>query len=131
MSDSTTTSPETVVRKHPIRGLLWGLMFGIGLTLVLVFTTVISLDLTTMIIVAAVGTVIGVLWGMFGPAKAPKGPAPAPHRDPEPPAVSRFDDFNRTVAPAPVPEAIDESLDQAVEAVETGETAAEATDDTP
>jgi hypothetical protein len=115
MSDSTATTtrnPETVVHKHPIRGLLWGLMFGIGLTVVLVLTTVISLELTTMVIVTVVGTVIGVLWGMFGPAKAPKGPAPAPYHWPEPPQ-----------APPPgesaTPEPVTDETAQAARIVET------------
>lgn len=120
MSDSTATTtrtPETVVRKHPIRGLLWGLMFGIGLTVVLVLTTVILLDLTTMIIVTVVGTVVGVLWGLFGPAKAPKGPAPAPYHIPEPLPSSRSDDFQEVAAPEAVwgapdntPEVVDTDL---------------------
>ncbi len=67
---------ETVKQTHPIRGLLWGIVFGIGLTFVLVFTKVISLDLTTMIIVFVAATVVGVLWSIVGPAKQPKGAPP-------------------------------------------------------
>lgn len=78
MSATTThdTTPTTVTRRHPIRGLLWGLVFGIGLSAVLVLTTVIELDLVTMIAVAVAATAAGVAWGTFGPAKAPKGPPP-------------------------------------------------------
>ncbi len=51
-------------------------MFGLGLTVVLVVTKVISLELSQMIIVLVVGIAAGVLWSLFGPARAPKGPAP-------------------------------------------------------
>ena len=84
---------ETIKKTHPVRGVLWGLMFGIGLTLVLVFTKVISLDLTTMIIVTVVATVAGTLWSILGPAKAPKGPPPAEPVAVEQTEPSRFDDF--------------------------------------
>lgn len=85
--------PETVIKKHPVRGLLWGLVFGIGLTFVLVFTTIIELDLTIMIIVALVGTAVGVVWSMYGPAKAPKGPPPVERVVVQQTEPSRFDDF--------------------------------------
>lgn len=71
-------------RTHPIRGLLWGIMLGLGLAVVLIVTTVISLDLTQIIIVIILGMVIGVLWGLFGPAKQPKGPRPSPSALSEP-----------------------------------------------
>ena len=66
-----------VKQTHPIRGLLWGILFGLGLAVVLVVTSVIPLELSQMAIVAVVGIAIGVAWGLFGPAKAPKGSAPA------------------------------------------------------
>ena len=74
----TSSRRAPLVKKtHPIRGILWGIMFGLGLTGVLVVTKVISLELSQMIIVLVVGIAAGVLWSLFGPAKAPKGPAPA------------------------------------------------------
>ncbi len=73
----TSNSGAALVKKgHPIRGVLWGIMFGLGLAGVLVVTKVIPLDLTQMIVVLAVGIAAGVLWSLFGPAKAPKGAAP-------------------------------------------------------
>lgn len=83
---------ETVKQNHPVRGVLWGLMFGIGLALVLVVTTVISLDLVTLIVVVVVGTIVGVLWSIFGPAKAPKGDPPSTGEVAAPPESTRFDD---------------------------------------
>jgi len=88
---------DTNKKTHPIRGLLWGLMSGIGLALLLVITKVIYLDLTNMIIITVAVMVIGVLWGIFGPAKSPKGPPPAGGGG-EPPEASRFDEFGPPTA---------------------------------
>ncbi len=85
----TDNSGAALVKKgHPIRGILWGIMLGLGLTVVLIVTKVISLELSQMIIVLVVGIAAGVLWSLFGPARAPKGPAPvaaAGVADEEPP----------------------------------------------
>ena len=89
----TATSQEAVVRRHPIRGFLWGLLMGIGLTLVLVLTKVIGLDLTMMIVVTAIAVLVGVLWSTVAPAKPPKGPPPATVTVAGAPEPSRFDDF--------------------------------------
>ncbi len=96
---SATTHPA-VLRRHPIRGILWGLMMGIGLTVVLVITKVISLDLTMMIVVMAIALFVAVLWSTVGPARPPKGPPPATVTASTTPAVSRFDDFDNSPAPA-------------------------------
>lgn len=104
MSDDTRTAqpaPPTVKRTHPIRGLLWGLMFGVGLTFVLIVTTVISLDVVTMIVVTIVGTAAGLLWSTLGPAKPPKG---------APPTVEQHE--NVTEAEAPTAEFRDEQDDR-------------------
>ncbi|MEE9472742.1 MAG: hypothetical protein V3V82_02025 [Acidimicrobiia bacterium] len=74
----TSNSGAALVKKgHPIRGILWGIMFGLGLAVVLVVTKIILLELSQVIIVLVVGIAAGVLWSLFGPARAPKGPAPA------------------------------------------------------
>lgn len=101
MSEHTTASISATTRpahlqRHPIRGLLWGLMMGIGLTLVLVVTKVISLDLTMMIVVTAIAMLVAVLWSTVGPPKQPKGPPPATVMASTAPAASRFDDFDAT-----------------------------------
>jgi hypothetical protein len=75
---ATKTVDQQLVKKtHPIRGILWGLMMGLGLSIVLVLTKVIPLDLVPMLIVLLVGTVLGTLWSIFGPAKHAKD-VPAP-----------------------------------------------------
>ena len=70
---ATTTVEQQLVKKtHPVRGILWGLMMGVGLSIVLVLTKVIPLALAPMLVVLVLGTVVGTLWSIFGPAKHPK-----------------------------------------------------------
>jgi hypothetical protein len=90
----SATTQQAVLRRHPIRGILWGLMMGIGLSVTLVVTKVISLDLTMMIVVTAIALFVGVLWSTVGPAKAPQGPPPVTVTASAAPSVSRFDDFD-------------------------------------
>jgi len=74
MSDvATKTVDQQLVKKtHPVRGVLWGLMMGLGLSIVLVLTKVIPFALAPMLIVLVLGTVIGTVWSIFGPAKHAK-----------------------------------------------------------
>ncbi len=74
MTDAATTvHQEHLVKKtHPVRGVLWGLLMGLGLSIVLVLTKVIPLALGPMLIVLVLGTAVGTLWSIFGPAKRPK-----------------------------------------------------------
>ncbi len=74
MTDAATNShqEELVKKTHPVRGILWGLMMGLGLSVVLVLTKVIPLALGPMLIVLVLGTVVGTVWSIFGPAKRPK-----------------------------------------------------------
>ncbi len=44
-----------------MRGILWGLMMGLGLSVVLVLTKVIPLALGPMLIVLVLGTVVGTV----------------------------------------------------------------------
>jgi hypothetical protein len=70
---ATKTVDQQLVKKtHPIRGILWGLMMGLGLSIVLVLTKVIPLARAPMLIVLALGTVVGTVWSIFGPAKHAK-----------------------------------------------------------
>jgi len=69
---------ETVIARHPFRGLLWGLLFGTGLAFVLVFSTLMEFGRTQIAIAILIGAVFGVLWGLFGPARSAKSPPPEP-----------------------------------------------------
>ena len=74
---------DTVTKRHPIRAALWGFVLGLAVTLYLtVVFPVIGLDTvpgvaTKAAIVIVVTMVVSVLWGLFGPAKKPKGRPPA------------------------------------------------------
>lgn len=76
--------PETILKRHPIRGAIWGLLFGAGLGLLLMVLSIVPLSIPTLIIYTAAATVAGILWGLFAPAKRPKGAARA--ATPPPPA---------------------------------------------
>ena len=67
---------ESVVIRHPIRGLLWGLVFGIGLAFALVFSTIIVFARQPVVITIAIGTLAGLLWSVLGPPRTPKSPSP-------------------------------------------------------
>lgn len=78
-------TPAPTLKRHPIRGLLWGLVAGFGLALILVNVAVIALGtLTPWVVTLAVG-VLGVLWGLFGPARTKGTPPVAPTTPAAPP----------------------------------------------
>jgi hypothetical protein len=84
------SSPGTSKVIHPVRGVLWGLLLGLGLAGLLVSLKVVSLGLVTLIVLVLVGI---VLWSTFGPARPASGLPPEQHPRPQPPEVSRLDDF--------------------------------------
>ncbi len=78
MSTSTTT-------RHPIRGFLYGIVFGLGLAFVAIGQKWAALGTWPPFILFVVGIVVGTVWSTFGPAKGPKGPPPAgPDAGPDP-----------------------------------------------
>jgi len=73
------------LKRHPIRGGIWGIPTGLGLGLLAVNSQIFSLSLTTLAVFAVLGIAIGAVWASFGPAKKPKGAAPvAPAVEPVP-----------------------------------------------
>ena len=70
---------ETVTRRHPIRAAVWGFLLGLGVAVYLIAVfPVIALDSITGVaiqgaIVVGGVMVVSILWGLFGPAKKPKG----------------------------------------------------------
>ena len=70
-------APESTKTTHPIRGALYGLSLGLGVAIYLVIFSVVAFSIPTTIIVVVVFIVLGILWGMFAPAKKPKGAPPA------------------------------------------------------
>ncbi len=67
---------ETVLHRHPVRGALWGLVFGIGVSLLLMVFSIVPLSIPNLIIYTAIVLVLSVLWSFFAPAKKPAGAAP-------------------------------------------------------
>ena len=62
------------VKKRPVRGGVWGLFLGLGLALLLIAYNVIALGTLTPYVVLVLGIVVGVLWGVYGPAKGSDEP---------------------------------------------------------
>lgn len=69
---------DMVVVRHPIRGMLWGVVLGIGLAFVLVFSTIIVFARVPVAITIAIGTLGGLLWSVIGPPRTTKSPPPEP-----------------------------------------------------
>ena len=92
---------QTQLQRHPVRAAIWGLVLGLGVGVYLTFVwPVIGLDdvetvaLKWAVVVGAV-MVLSIFWGLFGPAKKPRGMAPA-YADVAPPAL-----IEETPPPAP------------------------------
>lgn len=68
----TATAGSNVKRK-PVAGAIWGLIFGIGLSLILIDRGVIALGTLTVFVVPVLTLVLGVVWAFVAPAKKPKG----------------------------------------------------------
>ena len=82
MTTTTLTSSATTVRYHPIRGAVYGLLFGVGLALVLMVFKVLALSVPLILALAVLFLVLGALWGRFAPVRAPKGAAPEATQQP-------------------------------------------------
>ena len=89
---------QTQLKRHPWRAAVWGLILGLGVFVYLTFVwPVIGLDDVNAVAIKGALVVGGVmllaiLWGLFGPARKPKGAAPGRRRPagvprrPRPPA---------------------------------------------
>ena len=72
MTDSATPNDGPTKQTHPARGVLWGLLFGLGLALLAIVTRTVVLGWLPFILLLVVGTAIGLAWSLFGPARKPK-----------------------------------------------------------
>jgi hypothetical protein len=97
---------ETQVQRRPGRAAFWGFLLGLGVVIYLTFVwPVIALDNWTTVAVKAVIVIVvvmfvSILWGIYGPAKRPRGMAPAETPPPAAPGSEWLDD-----SPPPAPEA--------------------------
>ena len=69
---------ETVRKRHPIRGGLYGILLGLGLMFIFVGQSWAALGTWPPVLLFVGGIVFGVLWGFFAPPKKPKGEPPPP-----------------------------------------------------
>jgi predicted lipid-binding transport protein (Tim44 family) len=67
---------EQTLKRHPIRGFVWGLIAGLGVGLLLTVLSVIALSISTLVVYATATAVLGAVWGLIGPPKKPRGAAP-------------------------------------------------------
>ena len=71
-------SAQQEVRKHPIRGAIWGFFLGLGVAIYLVLFAVIAFgDWIPFGLCIAAGIALGIVWALFAPAKQPKGAQPS------------------------------------------------------
>lgn len=71
---AATTAADVTTTRKPIRGFLYGIVFGLGLMLLAVGQGIAALGTWPPFLILIAGIVIGTLWSIFGPAKAPKQP---------------------------------------------------------
>jgi hypothetical protein len=87
---TTLTPANPTVHYHPIRGAVYGLLFGLGLSLLLMVFKVLALSVPLIIVLGIVFAVLGGLWGRFAPPRAAKDsppPATTTTASPAPPAA--------------------------------------------
>ena len=73
---TTVRTAEAFRKPHPIRGILWGLIMGIGAAAIAILLKIIPFELVWALIVLGGGILLGLLWSTLGPAKKPKGEPP-------------------------------------------------------
>lgn len=63
------STPASTVQRRPIRGVLYGIVFGLGLALVAVGQGWAALGTWPPFIIFALGLIAAVAWSTVGPAK--------------------------------------------------------------
>lgn len=94
---------DTITKRHPIRGFLYGILFGLGLLMVVVGQGYAALGTWPPFIVFIVGVVAATSWSIFGPAKAPKGAPPEP-MDTQPAFIDDTTDLEPAIDEVAVPD---------------------------
>ena len=83
---TSDTTREQVVKKHPVRGAIWGVLLGCSLAVYAVLFAVIPFtDWVPLGLVVVAGVAIGVAWAYLAPAKKAKGGPPPSVADAEQP----------------------------------------------
>lgn len=76
MSDTPSDPGRPSVRRHPVRGALWGLVGGLGAVMLLTSRAVIALGTLSPLVVIAVFIVLGAVWGSLAPPRRRGAPDP-------------------------------------------------------
>jgi len=89
-------------KSHPIKGAVGGLFLGLGLSLLLlIFSIWVVKDFTPYYILIGACVVVGILWGLFGPARRRKRSAAGPATGTAPPAAPAAPTAPIASTPAP------------------------------
>ncbi|GEM_PF-1602775 len=83
---------SATVKRHSVRGALYGVLLGLGLMLTAVGQGMAALGTWPPFILLLAGPIIGILWARYAPAKG--GPPPATAK---PPAAEAAPDESVTV----------------------------------
>lgn len=62
------------VKRRPIAGALFGLLFGVGFALLLAGQAVIALGTLPVVVIPLVCLILGIVWGSLGPPRGPSAP---------------------------------------------------------
>lgn len=76
---TTAAHAQMRIRRRPIRGAFYGLLAGAGIAVELVLFAVLRFSWASIIVVTAVGVVVGILWSLVAPAKKADPPNPNEH----------------------------------------------------
>ena len=76
MTATATTTTTAKTKRHPIRGFLYGIPFGLGIAMIAIGQKWAALGTWPPFILFVVGVLVSMAWSTFGPAKAPKDPPP-------------------------------------------------------
>jgi hypothetical protein len=106
---------DTTTKRHPIRGFLYGIFFGLGFVLSVVGQGMAALGTWPPLIVFVIGVLAATLWAIAGPVKEPKGSPPAgaalvdaePLRDAAPIVAAHSSEDGGTESATSSPETID------------------------
>jgi hypothetical protein len=75
--EGVTMTAQPTLKRHPIRGFIWGIVTGLGVGLLLMVLSIVPLSVPMLIAYTGSVAVLGAVWGTFGPAKKPKNQAPS------------------------------------------------------
>lgn len=61
-------------KRRPVRGIIWGVILGLGLALISIGQGWAALGTWPPVLILLAGIVVGFLWSTFGPAKSTRQP---------------------------------------------------------